>query len=121
MSITVERLGDTGLELGIHGKIDKADLAEFAPRAEACIEERGKVDLLIDVSDFEGYTPAGLWNDLKFDVRRYSDVSRLALVAEDRDKQWMATLSKPFTAADVKFYPRDEIEAARRWICGGVG
>jgi hypothetical protein len=57
-----------------------------------------------------------LWEDLKFDVKHYRDVSRLALVSEDSSKQWMATLSKPFTGAEVRFFGSDQVNAAREWV-----
>jgi hypothetical protein len=74
------------------------------------------VSLLLNVSAFRGWSAGALWEDLKFDMKHYHDVARLALVAENPDKEWMATLSKPFTAAEVKFFPIVAHETAREWV-----
>lgn len=118
MAITILPLGDTGLEVNISGKLEKQDYEEFVPAAEQKIREEGKVDLLVRISDFEGWSVSALWEDLKFDYRHYNDVSRLALVGRTAAEKWMATLSKPFTGADVEYYSEREIGLARRWIRG---
>jgi transposase len=66
-----------------------------ANKLEKTIDEHGEVNLLLNISHFHGWSPAALWEDLKFDLKHYRHMSRLALVAEDSDKQWMATLAKP--------------------------
>lgn len=116
MSVNVINLGASALELDIHGKVEEQDFEHFVPIAEERIAERGQIGLLVNVSDFEGYSASGLWEDLKFDVKHYSDVSRLALVSSDPSDKWMATVSKPFTAADVKFFSTDQLDNARQWV-----
>ena len=66
----------------------------------------------------EGWTPAALWEDLKFDVKHYRDVSRFALVGEDWTKNWLATVSEPFTAAEIRYFIERDIEGARDWVRG---
>ncbi len=116
MSFAVMEIGPSALEVIVQGKLEKSDYRKFIPEVEKRIREHGKVSLLLNVSHFHGWSPAALWEDLKFDARHYNDVARLALVARNPDKKWMATLSRPFTAADVKFFPEDAHETAREWV-----
>lgn len=118
MPLTIDTLGPRGLELDIEDKLEKDDYLNFTPLAEARIEEFGNINLLVRLSDFSGWSPAALWQDLKFDARHYSDVDRLALVSEDESDEWMATVSKPFTGASVKHFVVDDLDRARRWVRG---
>lgn len=120
MAVAISTLGVNALELDIQDKLDASDYRRFTALAEDRIRNHGEVNLLVRASNFEGWSPAGLWQDLKFDVRHYNDVSRLALVAEDASREWLATLSKPFTGAAVEFFPDEELESARRWVRGAA-
>lgn len=117
MTLAIRSLGDKGLELTIDGKLDEDDYRRFVPMAEQRIRERGELNLVLHVEDFRGWSPAALWEDLKFDVKHYNDVSRLAVVSDDESSaKWMARLSRPFTGAEVEHFPASEIERAREWI-----
>jgi hypothetical protein len=61
---------------------------------EKWIQEHGKVSLPLNVSAFRGWSPGALWEDLKFDIKHCRDVSRLALVADNSNKQWLAIKAK---------------------------
>lgn len=119
MAITVNALGSNGLELTIHGTLQKKDYELFRPHVEGRLETHDKTNLLVHVADLSGFTPAALWEDLKFDVSHYNDVGRLAIVGEDTSSQWMATLARPFTSAEIKYFSLPELDAARDWIREG--
>ncbi|MDX1406117.1 MAG: STAS/SEC14 domain-containing protein [Woeseiaceae bacterium] len=116
--ITVDRLGPKALEVGLVGTLEKRDYELFRPYAEATIDEHGELDLLVHIPDKPRFTPAALWEDLKFDVAHFSDVGRVAFVSKDSSKEWLATISKPFTKAEVRFFEVHKIDAARAWVSG---
>jgi len=103
------------LEFNIDGKLEQKDYLQFEPLVESLLARGGKLAIIIHITNFSGWTPAALWEDLKFDARHYRDFTRVALVAETDSKKWLATLSKPFTRADVAFYHEADIEQARTW------
>lgn len=116
MTMAITSIGNNGLELNVRGKLEEEDYRTFRPLAEERIRDFGSVNLLVRVSDFQGWTPSAMWEDLKFDVAHYSDVSRLALVGDEPSTKWMAWVSKPFTQAEVEHFPEARIEDARSWI-----
>jgi hypothetical protein len=118
MSIKIDDLDRSALELEIDGKLDIADYRQFVPIAEKRIRENGQVSLLIHISKLSGWTPSALWEDLRFDAKHFDDVSRLALVAQSDSKKWLATISRPFTAAKVSFYTENNLDKARSWVMG---
>ena len=118
MTITIDALGTNALELTIHGTVRKADYELFRPHVEGRLEKHDKTNLLVHVAELSGFTPAALWEDLKFDVSHYSDIERLAIVGQDTSRQWMATIAKPFTAAEIKYFTQQELDTARNWVSG---
>ena len=120
MGLIIKSLGADTLELDIQGVLKDEDYEQFVPRVETRIEEHGKVNLLVRISHLRGWMPHALWEDLKFDVKHYNDVGRLALVGDSTSDKWMAKLSKPFTGAEVKYFEQGDIEAARQWATGAA-
>ena len=116
MPLAIQTIGAKGLELEIRGKLEERDYDRVLPMLEGRIAEFGEVDVLIRVSDFSGWSPAAFWEDLKFDVKHFSDVGRLALVGEEPKAKWMALISRPFTGAEVQHFPESELESARAWV-----
>lgn len=119
MTVAIRTLGWVALELAIQDKPDSSDYARFTALAEDRVRNHGEVNLLVRATKFPGWSPGALWQDLRFDVAHYDDVFRLALVAEDASKEWLATLSKPFTGARAEFFPNSELESAREWVKSG--
>ena len=116
MTVTIEDLGPSALALEVHGRLQREDYDQLVPITEERIRQHGKIELLVDVTDFQGWSPAALWEELKFDVKHYGDLTKLAIVGSEGDQEWIATVSKPFTSADVRFFPESEIVAARDWV-----
>ena len=119
MAISVEKLGAVALELTVHGTVRKDDYELFRPHVEARIDKHDKPSLLVHVADLAGFTPAALWEDLKFDAAHYNDIERVGIVGEDTSMKWMATLAKPFTRAEVRYFRQTELDEARRWVRDG--
>ena len=60
--------------------------------------------------------PSALWENLRFAFRHMKHVERVAGVA---DQAWMGKLTKlanPFFSAEMRFFPAEQIEAARAWL-----
>lgn len=120
MAVAINTLGWAALELAVQDGLDSSDYERFTALTEDRVRNHGEVNLLVRATNFRGWSPAALWQDLRFDVSHYDDVFRLALVAEDSSREWMATLSRPFAAARVEFFPHHELESAREWVKDGV-
>ena len=55
------------LALKAVGRVDGADYESvLTPAIEAAVAERGKIRIVLELgSEFEGYSPAAAWEDLK--------------------------------------------------------
>jgi hypothetical protein len=115
-----ETAGGRILIIHASGKLEKQDYERFAPEVERLIREHGKVRVLLELSDFHGWTAGALWQDVKFDVKHFKDIERLAIVAETKWEKGMAQFCRPFTTAQVRYFEHGQADAARRWIEEGV-
>jgi hypothetical protein len=106
---------DGYVEVHASGKLDRSDYDTLVPEIEQLIREEGKLRVVFVMEDFHGWTPGGLWEDVKFDVRHFNDVDRLALVGDRKWHERMAGLCRLFTTAEVKYFDRTQIEDARQW------
>jgi hypothetical protein len=108
------------LNVKLSGKLHKDDYQHFVPLVERLIGQHGKIRIMVELHDFHGWDMAALWEDLKFDVKHFKDIERLAIVGETKWEQGMATFCKPFTTADIRYFDVKDIAAARQWIENGL-
>jgi len=111
----VEKNHDRTVEVHVSGRLEKKDYEYFAPEIEKLIREHGKLNLLVHLENFDGWSAGALWEDVKFDAKHFRDIERLAIIGDQDWEKGMTTFCKPFTTAEVKFFPPEEIEQARAW------
>lgn len=106
------------IEVHLTGKLEKADYEAFVPEIERVMSSCDAVRMLIILDDFHGWTIGALWEDLKFDIRHFRDIDRLAIVGESRWESGMAAFCRPFTTAEIEYFNIDRLAEAREWIEG---
>lgn len=115
IKMTASQAGNL-LTIEVSGKLTKSDYERFAPEVEELIRNRGKLRVLVVMRDFHGWEAGALWEDIKFDIKHFSDIERLALVGDKKWEQGMAAFCKPFTTAKVRYFPTDALDNARTWV-----
>lgn len=108
------------LILNLSGKLAKEDYTQFTPEVERAVKRHGKVRMLVRMRDFHGWTVAALWEDIKFDLKHFTHIERLALVGETRWEANMAVFCKPFTTATVRYFDQGKADEAAAWVHEGV-
>ncbi|MGB3493354.1 MAG: STAS/SEC14 domain-containing protein [Elainellaceae cyanobacterium] len=117
MSIQLnEEDGGKILVVQVSGMLTKADYERFVPKFDRLIEQHGKLQVLFDMTDFHGWDVSALWEDLKFDLQHLTDIERMAMVGENKWQHAMATLSKPFTTAMIRYFDHADTTAAQQWL-----
>jgi hypothetical protein len=116
MSVTLKNYPEAGtLKVTVSGKLNTEDYDRFIPLVEDLITQNDKLDLLVVLHDFRGWTAGALWEDIKFDAKHFNDISKLAIVGDSAWEAGMARFCKPFTSADVRFFPREQLAGAQEW------
>ena len=104
------------LHVRASGTLTDADYQEFVPEVERLIASHGTLRLLIELTDFHGWKPGALWDDLKVYLKHGNEIERMAVVGEKKWHEWMTRLAKPLLKSEVRYFEHAEASEARRWI-----
>lgn len=117
LEILEEWTGDDVIALRVSGKLLHDDYESLVPKLEKLIEQHGAVRCLIDVTELDGVELRAVWDELRFDLKHASDVSRCAVVGERAWERWATAAARPiFRKAEVRFFERADFEQALAWI-----
>ena len=71
------------------------------------------------VENFEGFERGADWNDLDFLLSHSGEIAKIAIVAAPRwEVQALAFAGAGVRRAPVRFFPSDQLSAARAWLTG---
>ena len=104
------------LRVSVSGSLTAEDYRPFVSEAEGLIGVWGKLRLLIELHDINGFSLGAMWEDLKFDLKHFGEIEKLAVVGEKQWHIWMTEICKPFVAGEVRFFSRSHGEEARVWL-----
>lgn len=112
---------DSHIELRLTGKLDKADYDKLIPILEEQHARGPRTDYLMILHDFHGWEPAALWEDLKFDWKHRGELGRAAIVGEEKWQEKASRATGLIFPGKVRFFPPDQLTAARDWVRHGSG
>jgi fructose-bisphosphate aldolase class I len=98
------------------GTLAKTDYPEFVSEFERLVRLSGKQRVLFDMTGFEGWDLCAAWEDIKFDLRHFSDIERMAMVGDKKWQHFMALFFKPFTKATIRYFDHAAAAQARAWL-----
>jgi hypothetical protein len=116
-----EEMGSNLITVTVTGKLVREDYERFVPKIETIIKRVGKLRILFLMQDFHGWDLGAVWEDIKFDMKHFSDIVKLALVGDKKWEQWMASFCKPFTTAKIQYFDVSQREEAQEWLEGPEG
>ena len=104
------------LELNVSGKLVEDDYTLLAERTAELIANHGNINMLIELSDFHGWTAGAAWKDLKFGIEHFQHIRRIAVIGDADWEKGLALFHKPFTRAEIKYFDHKDTESAYNWI-----
>jgi hypothetical protein len=112
--------GVTGIR--VSGRIGGDDLREFKPAMEEMLKG-GEIRIVeVIASDYEGFGPGGLVEDLKMGLgalaHHHSAFKRIAVVS---DRDWVAHMLHALAwmvPGELALFGLDELERAKEWAAG---
>lgn len=113
--------GVTGIR--VSGRLQGDDLRAFKPAMEKLLNESGEIRMVeIIASDYEGFGPGGLVEDLKLGFgalfQHHSAFKRIAIVS---DKEWVAHTLHALAwmvPGELAIFGLDELDSAMEWAAG---
>lgn len=111
------------LQIRAGGRLSGTDYGPLSPLFERIASrDTGAVPMLIELlPDFAGWDLAGLWRDLKFDIRHNDLFGRIAIVGNRKWEEWGTKLFDPLFRAEMRFFPADRRDEGEAWARGGKG
>jgi hypothetical protein len=117
--IQVQESPDSNIvEMTLSGSITAQEFDDTLAQFKSAIERHGRIRVLEDIGELD--TPpipwSKFWEDVKFGFEHLSDMTHVAVVA---DQGWIAAYVKmlnPLMKAEIKHFKRAELEAARVWL-----
>jgi hypothetical protein len=113
-----EQPGTNIVEMTVSGSITAQEFDDALAVFKGAIERHGRIRVLENVGELE--TPpvpwTKLWEDVKFSVKHLSDVTHVAVVA---DQGWIGAyvnMLNPALKAELKHFKRTELDVARTWL-----
>jgi hypothetical protein len=117
MSIQIEDVADGKIvEVRVSGKLTTDEYKRFVPEFDRCVEKKGKIRLLFEMSQLRGWEAGAAWQDFKLSFKHFAHIERLAMVGEKKWQQLMSQLCRPFTTAEVRYFDHADIGVARKWL-----
>jgi len=104
------------LIINVSGKLTEHDYDQLIERTNELVAHHGKINMLVELSDFDGWTAGAAWEDLKYGMEHFSHIERMALIGESIWEKGMALFIKPFTSAEVRYFDRTDSKAAYNWV-----
>lgn len=114
----IERNNEKILEVQVSGKLVHDDYQHFVPQFERLLKQHGKIRVLFEMAGFHGWQAGALWDDIKFDLKHFSDIERLAMVGDKKWEKGMSVFCKPFTTAKIRYFDSAQVAEARSWLEG---
>lgn len=109
------------LEVHVSGKLAHEDYLPFAPKFEQLIKQHGKLRVFFDMTDFHGWEGGVFWDDIKFDIKHFSDIERIAMVGDKEWEKQMSLFCRPFTTAEIRYFDKINAPEAWAWLEGDLG
>ncbi|MEP6672558.1 MAG: STAS/SEC14 domain-containing protein [Chthoniobacter sp.] len=100
------------------GKLAHEDYLHFVPEFERLIKQHGKLRVLFDMTDFHGWEAGALWDDIKVDLKHFSDIERLAMIGGKEWEKQMSLFCRPFTTAEIRYFDHAKTAEAQAWLEG---
>ena len=117
MPIEIEDEPNDICVLRIRGVLKQSEFAVKQSALADKIDVGAKPRILAIVENFEGFERGADWNDLDFMISHGGEIAKIAIVAEPRwEVQALAFAGAGVRRAPVRFFPPDELSAARAWL-----
>ncbi len=104
----------------VSGKVTKEDVELAWASLDAALDEAETIGLYAEVVGLDGFTLAGLVEDLARGIKALGEWGRFARYAVVSDKAWLRTLAdlegKLLPGIEIRTYTPEEAPAAVAWL-----
>jgi hypothetical protein len=115
--IKIENITANIVKVTVPETLKADDFLQLAPKADAFIRKFGKIRLLVDASQFNGWeNTAAFEKHMGFVKAHQKSVERGALIAGHAWQHWVVGIFKIFVHPEIRVFDKNEADAALAWI-----
>jgi hypothetical protein len=115
--IKAQPIADGILKVVAPTKLQSGDFAELARQIEPIIREKGRLRLLIDASDLEGWKDLTALEEHAAFVKSHQEkVDRIAVIAAHDWQRRLISAIKVFLHPEVRLFQSCQEDDALRWL-----
>jgi hypothetical protein len=92
--------------------LHKQDYELFVPTIGEIAKKHGKVRILFDLAQFNGWNRGALW----FGIRQFPDIERVAFIGDTRWESDVDLIAHAFTQAQIRYFEHERKEQAVAWV-----
>lgn len=100
----------------IHEQITAKEIKSMHKKIHRILKTNDKIRGYFEISDFDGWTLEGFWENLKKDGVQATDYEKIAMVGNKKWESWLSLLIEPVTTAEVNYFSLENKEKAKEWI-----
>jgi hypothetical protein len=106
------------VEMTMSGSVTAQEFDDTLATFKAAIERHGRIRILEDIGELDAppIPWTKLWEDIKFSFEHLSDMTHVAVVA---DQGWIGAyvnMMNPLMKAEIKHFKRAERDVALEWL-----
>jgi hypothetical protein len=106
----------TCLAVHFSGKVTGQEYQQFLDALGERLQSGAQISLVLELAGFEFYGDfESVKKDFKFGFGEYKHIQRAAFVGDQKWIGWFTRLLGPFTRAEEKHFPADQLAAAIAW------
>jgi hypothetical protein len=99
------------------GKLRGAEYKELVGKVEGAIQANTVVNLVLVMQELEFPEWEAIKADAHFGRKDYRHIRRAAFVGDQKWAEWFVKLIGPFTRADERSFPPEQLNEAVQWAC----
>jgi hypothetical protein len=104
------------MHMEVSGKVTKEEIHDIAAAVDAQIRVHGKMNVIVELKEFKGYTISGFFEDFKYGLAHRDSFNRLAVVGDSKIEEVLVNISNIILSGEIKFFYHKDLEIAKDWV-----
>jgi hypothetical protein len=104
------------IAINIEGRINKRDYDELLPIVEEKSRQFGKISMYLEFNNIKGVTPKAALDDIMTYFKYATKFDKIAVIGEEHWGSLLASTSKEFYSANIRYFKLKQKEDATSWI-----
>jgi hypothetical protein len=117
--LKIENITSNIVKVTVPETLKADDFQKMALQADALIQKHGKIKLLVDASQFNGWENITAFErHMRFVKSHHQKIERAALIAGHTWQHWVAGIVRIFVHPEIKVYDKNQQKEAMQWLNG---